>query len=145
MPPMTTLWPSPARRLFAAALPAWMLLCLEPAQAQEAPRPAPAASAVPSATAAASAPHTVTIRTETYPRPPYSGATYYLYERDGAVVCTKLSVCNKFNQCQTSYHLGAFKDAEDVATGAPYGSTEPVPIPGAKLRRHQCLVRHRLL
>jgi hypothetical protein len=144
MPPMTTLWPSPARRLFAAALPALMLLCLEPAQAQEAPRPGPAASAVPPHTERPIPPGTVTIRTETYPRPPYSGATYYIYEREGAVVCTKLSVCNKFNQCQTSYHRGAFKDAEDIETGAPYGSTEAVPIPGAKVRRHECLVRYRL-
>lgn len=39
----------------------------------------------------------ITIRTETYPRPPYSGATSYVYERDGKVICTKLAVCDKYD------------------------------------------------
>lgn len=43
------------------------------------------------------------IRTEIYPRPPYSGATYYIYERDDKPICTKLEVCNKFNRCSTTY------------------------------------------
>lgn len=82
----------------------------------------------------------VTIRTETYPRPPYSGATYYVYERDGKVICTKLAVC-KYDQCDTSYHAGAFKEPEDVKTGKPYGGSPAVTIPEAKLRKHQCLAK----
>ncbi len=83
----------------------------------------------------------ITIRTETYPRPPYSGATYYVYERDGTVICTKLAVCDKYDQCDTSYHAGAFKEPEDVQTGKPYGGSPAVAIPEAKLRKHQCLTK----
>ncbi|QDE39736.1 hypothetical protein FIV34_11230 [Luteibacter pinisoli] len=83
----------------------------------------------------------ITIRTETYPRPPYSGATYYVYERGGAVICTKLAVCNKYDECQTSYHAGVFKDPEDVETGKPYGGSPAVTIPDGKLRKHQCLAK----
>jgi len=85
--------------------------------------------------------HPITIRTETFPRPPYSGATYYIYERDGAVICTKLAVCDKYDQCDTGYHAGAFKDPEDIQTGKPYGGSPAVTIPDAKLRKHQCLVK----
>ena len=56
----------------------------------------------------------ITIRTENYPRPPYSGATYYIYEREGETICTKLEVCNKYNNCSTSYTKGEFKEDEDV-------------------------------
>lgn len=83
----------------------------------------------------------ITIRTETYPRPPYSGATYYVYERDGKVICTKLAVCDKYDHCDTSYHAGAFKEPEDVQTGKPYGGSPAVTIPEAKLRKHQCLAK----
>jgi hypothetical protein len=83
----------------------------------------------------------ITIRTETYPRPPYSGATYYIYERAGTVICTKLAVCDKYDQCDTGYHVGAFKDPEDVQTGKPFGSSPAVTIPPAKLRKHQCLAK----
>src|SRR5687767_5613485 len=87
----------------------------------------------------------ITIRTENYPRPPYSGATYYIYERAGEVICTKLEVCNKYDQCSTLYKRGSFKEDEDVETGAPYGKTDPVLIPPSKLRKHVCLTRFRLL
>ncbi|KAF1011565.1 MAG: hypothetical protein E5299_01378 [Burkholderia gladioli] len=83
----------------------------------------------------------ITIRTETYPRPPYSGATYYVYEQDGKVICTKLAVCDKYDQCDTTYHAGAFKDPEDAQTGKPYGSSPAVTIQEAKLRKHQCLAK----
>lgn len=87
----------------------------------------------------------ITIRTENYPRPPYSGATYYIYERDGEVICTKLSVCNKYDDCSVIYRKGPFKEEEDIETGEPYGQTEPVVIPRAKLRKHVCLTRFKLI
>ena len=87
----------------------------------------------------------ITIRTENFPRPPYSGATYYIYEREGEVICTKLEVCNKYDDCSTTYKKGAFKEEEDVETGEPYRSTEPVLIPKSKLRKHVCLTRFKLL
>jgi hypothetical protein len=83
----------------------------------------------------------ITVRTETYPRPPYSGATYYIYERDGAVICTKVAVCDKYDACDTDYHAGAFKDPEDIQTGKPYGGSSAVTIPQTKLRKHQCLAK----
>ena len=86
----------------------------------------------------------VTVRTENYPRPPYSGATYYIYEREGVPICTKLEVCNKFDNCTISYRRGAFKDPEDKETGTPYGVTPAVPIPAAKLAKHSCLTKFRL-
>ncbi len=83
----------------------------------------------------------VTVRTETFPRPPYSGATYYIYEQGGAPICTKLEVCNKFDECTATYRRGAFKDPEDVQTGAPYGTTAAMPISASKLARHVCLTK----
>lgn len=88
---------------------------------------------------------TTFIRTETYPRPPYSGATYYIYERGGKVICTKLKVCNKYDECETSYRQGQYKDREDIETGDPYDTTAPVPIQGEKLKKHVCLVRFHLV
>jgi len=85
------------------------------------------------------------VRTENYPRPPYSGATYYIYERDGEVICTKLEVCNKYDECGQTYKKGAFKEDEDVETGEPYGRTDPVFIPKNKLRKHVCLTRFKLI
>ena len=41
---------------------------------------------------AAGAREATTVRTESFPRPPYSGATYYVYERTGRTICTKLAV-----------------------------------------------------
>lgn len=87
----------------------------------------------------------ITIRTENYPRPPYSGATYYIYEREGEAICTKLEICNKFNNCSTSYTKGAFKEEEDIETGEPYGKTDAVVIPASKLKKHVCLKRFGLL
>jgi hypothetical protein len=87
----------------------------------------------------------VTIRTENYPRPPYSGATYYIYERDDEVICTKLEVCNKYDDCSVTYTKGAFKEEEDVATGEPYGKTDPVVIARTKQRKHVCLTKFKLI
>lgn len=86
----------------------------------------------------------ITVRTENFPRPPYSGATYFIYEREGSVICTKLEVCNKFDDCSVAYKKGSFKEEEDVGTGEPYGKTGPVLIPKAKLRKHICLTRFKL-
>ena len=87
----------------------------------------------------------ITVRTENYPRPPYSGATYYIYERGDEVICTKLEVCNKYDDCSTEYRKGTFKEEEDVETGEPYGKTNAVLIPTAKLRKHVCLTKFKLL
>jgi hypothetical protein len=87
----------------------------------------------------------ITIRTENFPRPPYSGATYYIYERDGETICTKLEVCNKYDDCETTYKKGSFKEQEDIETGDPYGTTKAVTIPTAKLKKHACLVKFKLL
>jgi hypothetical protein len=85
------------------------------------------------------------IRTENYPRPPYSGATYYIYERDGEVICTKLEVCNKYDDCEIVYKKGVFKDEIDIETGDPYDTTKPVAIAPNKLRRHVCLTKFKLI
>ena len=87
----------------------------------------------------------ISIRTENFPRPPYSGATYYIYERNGEVICTKLEVCNKYDECDTEYHKGIYKDSYDVQTGDPYGKTDAVFISTAKLRKHVCLTKFKLL
>lgn len=94
-----------------------------------------------SGSACAAEPPTVTIHTESYPRPPYSEATYYVYERDGKVICTKLAVCDKYDQCDTGYHAGAFVEPEDQKTGKPYHVTAAVPVPPSKRAKHQCLVK----
>ncbi|WP_296223426.1 hypothetical protein [Ralstonia sp. UBA689] len=86
-----------------------------------------------------------TVRTENYPRPPYSGATYYIYERDGQAICTKLQVCNKYDQCDTQYVKGSYKDELDVQTGEPYGKTDAVPLPRDKQQKHVCLTRFKLV
>ena len=86
----------------------------------------------------------VTIRTENYPRPPFSGATYYIYERDDEVICTKLEVCNKYDDCSVTYKKGAFKEEEDVRSGEPYGKTDPVVITRSKQRKHVCLTKFKL-
>lgn len=85
------------------------------------------------------------VRTENYPRPPYSGATYYIYERDGKVICTKLGVCNKFGDCEKTYKKGSFKEDLDIETGEPYGKTDAVLIPASKLRKHVCLTKFKLI
>jgi len=84
----------------------------------------------------------ITVRTEIFPRPPSSGATYYIYERDGKTVCTKLAVCDKYGHCDTEYHAGVFKTDEDVETGNPYGSSPAVLIPPQKVSKHVCLAKY---
>lgn len=84
------------------------------------------------------------VRTENYPRPPYSGATYYIYERSGEIICTKLEVCNKFGDCERTYKKGSFKEDLDIETGEPYGKTDAVLIPTSKLRKHVCLTKFKL-
>ncbi len=100
------------------------------------------AIAAPSAGTGAASP--ITVRTEIFARPPYSGATYYIYEQDGRTICTKLAVCNKFDDCDTRYIRGAFKDDDDTQD-APSSSTAPVVIPARSLARHVCLTRFGLL
>ncbi|MFZ1700149.1 MAG: hypothetical protein WBO10_09840 [Pyrinomonadaceae bacterium] len=104
-------------------------------------------NAVPddSLTTAAARDKRIFIRTENYPRPPYSGATYYIYERDDEVICTKLEVCNKFDDCSVTYKKGAFKEEEDIETGEPYGKTDRVLIPTGKLKKHVCLTKFKLV
>jgi hypothetical protein len=87
----------------------------------------------------------ITVRTENYPRPPYSGATYFIYERDGEVICTKLQVASKLGDPWVEYKKGFYKDEEDIRTGEPYGKTDPVVIPAGKLRKHVCLTKFKLL
>ena len=107
--------------------------------------PASAGDAKSASTDAASSAKPQTfVRTENYPRPPYSGATYYIYERNGQTICTKLEVCNKYDHCETSYTKGTYRDDEDVQTGAPYGTTPAVAIPAEKLNKHVCLVKFHL-
>ena len=87
----------------------------------------------------------VTIRTETYRRPSYSDATYFLYERDGEAVCTKLVVCNRYTAaCRTVYARGAFRAYVDLNAGAPTVETAPAVIPRKNLVRHICLRRFAL-
>ncbi|MBP2302978.1 hypothetical protein [Azospirillum picis] len=96
------------------------------------------------AMAASDASSDITVRTERFPRPPYSGANYYIYERDTQVICTKLEVCNKYGQCSSEYVAGPYKDQIDVKTGAPYGTTPPVAIRRTSLAKHVCLTRFHL-
>lgn len=106
-----------------------------------APAPAPPSSAPAKQKAATP----ITVRTETYPRPPYSGATYYIYEQSGRTICTKLEVCNKFGDCGAQYVKGAYRAEEDKATGDPYGETPATLIPRSKLNKHVCLRRFKLI
>jgi hypothetical protein len=94
-----------------------------------------------STSACAAEPPPVSIRTESYARPPYSQATYYVYEREGKVICTKLAVCDKYDQCDTGYHAGAFVDPQDQKAGKPAHETAAVLIPPGKRAKHQCLVK----
>ncbi|WP_202594227.1 hypothetical protein [Frateuria defendens] len=84
----------------------------------------------------------ITIRTEEYPRLPYSEAKYYIYERNGQVICTKLAVCDKYDACDTEYHAGTYKADQDAKTGKPYGSSAAVLIPPQKLSKHVCLSKY---
>jgi hypothetical protein len=87
----------------------------------------------------------ITVRTESYPRPPYSGATYYIYEQSGRTICTKLEVCNKYDNCGTQYIKGPYRAEEDQDTGDPYRETPAILIPRAKLNKHVCLRRFKLI
>lgn len=87
----------------------------------------------------------ITVRTESYPRPPYSGATYYIYEQSERTICTKLEVCNKFDDCSAEYFKGTYRADVDKETGDPYDTTPPVEIPRAKLSKHACLRRFKLI
>lgn len=87
----------------------------------------------------------ITIRTKSYPRPPYSGATYYIYERDNQIICTKVETCNKYDNCSSEYNKGEWKDQMDVEYDEPYGVTKPVAIKPSKLKRHVCLTKFKLL
>ncbi|AEG69041.1 hypothetical protein [Ralstonia solanacearum] len=80
-----------------------------------------------------------------YPRPPYSGATYFIDERGGQVICTKLEVCNKYDRCTAQYVKGVYQDPLDRQAGAPYAKRGAVPISHAKLPRHMCLTRFNLV
>lgn len=85
---------------------------------------------------------TVTVRTERYPRLPSSGATYYIYEQSGQVICTKLAVCDKYGICENEYRAGVFKAEQDTKILRPYGASPPVPISSEKLSKHACLVKY---
>lgn len=85
------------------------------------------------------------IRVERFPRPPYSGATYYIYEREGTIICTKLEVCNKYDDCTVKYEKGEFKEDEDRDTGEPFAKEGPFKIARSKERRHVCLRRFGLI
>ena len=87
----------------------------------------------------------ITVRTESYPRPPYSGATYYIYEQSGQTICTKLEVCNKFGNCSAQYIKGVYRAKEDQETGDPYDKSEAILIPRDKLKKHVCLRRFKLI
>ena len=87
----------------------------------------------------------ITVRTESYPRPPYSEAIYYIYEQSGQTICTKLEVCNKYGKCGVQYIKGAYRAEEDQATGEPYRESPAILIPRAKLNKHVCLRRFKLI
>lgn len=84
----------------------------------------------------------ISIHTEIYPRPPYSGATYYFYTQRQQVICTKLEVCNKFAECTVAYKAGKFREEEDLE---PFDKTAPVLIAPEKLKKHRCLTQFKLL
>ena len=86
-----------------------------------------------------------TVRTKSYPRPPYSGATYYIYERDNKIICTKVETCNKFDHCSSVYKKGEWKDQMDVEYDEPHALTDPVVIAASKLKKHGCLTKFKLL
>lgn len=83
----------------------------------------------------------VTVRTEKYPRLPYSEATYFIYERDGQTVCTELAVCDKFDACETEYHAGSYKASADSGKGDPFGATTKAVIATETLHKHVCLTK----
>lgn len=68
-----------------------------------------------------------------------------VYERGGNTICTKLAVCNKFNECDNTYVRGSFKDPEDIQSGAPADTTPKVAIKEASLSKHVCLTQFGLV
>jgi hypothetical protein len=84
----------------------------------------------------------ISIRTESFARPPYSGATYFIYEKGGTIICTKLEVCNKFGDCTSEYKKGAFKEEGDDESS---GKSDKTVIPSAKVRKHKCLTQFGLI
>jgi hypothetical protein len=87
----------------------------------------------------------LTVRTEVFARPPYSGATYYIYAKDGKTICTKLEVCNKYDHCESTYMKGPWKAPEDAEAGTPSDTSPATPIPTNKQKKHVCLVKFNLL
>ena len=87
---------------------------------------------------ALASPTEITIRTESYPRPPYSGATYYFYESGNQPICTKLEVCNKFAECAIDYKKGKYKERDDTS---PFETTQAVVILREKYSKHRCLTK----
>ena len=81
----------------------------------------------------------VTIRTETYASPPYSSVTYYIYERDGEILCTKRTTQNKFDEVENEYFKGAYKPDEIQMGFTPTNEVAPVPISSDKMGKHYCL------
>lgn len=72
------------------------------------------------------------------PRLPYSFAVYYIYGAGEQIVCKKLRICIKYDDCSTTYRRGAFKERQDETA---YGVTAAILIPTASRSRHVCLTR----
>jgi NAD-dependent dihydropyrimidine dehydrogenase PreA subunit len=84
----------------------------------------------------------ITIRTEIYSRPPYYGATYYFYEKNGQLIWTKLEVCKKFGECTIACKNGKHIEQEDTS---PVEKNPAFIIPHEKYGKHRCLTRFGLL
>ena len=85
----------------------------------------------------------ISIRTEERAHPPYSGTSYHIYEKAGAVICTKARTCNKYDECSTEYRAGTFLqegDGEDV-----YKKSRPIVISKKSLIKHKCLTTFKLI
>lgn len=95
------------------------------------------------ANAATDSKKSINIRTESRAHPPYSGSTYYIYERDGAVICTKVTTCNKYDECSTEYREGAF--VQDGDGDEAFDTKPPVPIAESSLKKHICLKKFKLI
>ena len=100
------------------------------------PKTVHAAGATKAAIGVSTSATEITIRTESYPRPPYSGATYYFYEKGSQLICTKLEVCNKFSECTIDYKKGHYNEQEDTSS---FEKTPATVIPREKYSKHRCL------
>ena len=90
----------------------------------------------------------ITIRTEAggFSRGTNSGATYFIYERNGSTICTKIQTCNKYDECENEYFSGAYRDELDKDVNeSSIISTPAEPIKTSKLTRHRCLVKFKLI